>query len=678
MNPFGNPSTAWFQYSAPGFSGSTTPVSIGSGTNDVALSAPVSGFPQGMMYSYQIIRQNTNGTLYGNTETFDPGGTLTVTNLADNGPGTLRTLLGVASPAAIINFAPGLRGTVALTNNALNIIGNLTIVGPGPAALTISGTYAPCVFNALFAGTASISGLTISGGHVAGSNAPINMAESGESVSGGVIRNGGNLALSNCVISGNSAVGGKGSDSVSFGNDCGAGGAASGAAIRNSGNLTIVDCSLFGNTVISGAGGSGDDSDYFDHYVGHGGAGGTAAGAAIWNSGTATVINCIFATNSASGGTGGAGQGNTSGTPSAGGGGAGGSAFGAAIYNVGSVSIIGSTFVTNTAQGLPGGSGGYIGPAGVYTWAGGQGGYGGSGAGAAVYNGGTLSATNCSFVGNFGQSGCGGAGGNAGNGSYPGSGGNGGNGFGGAVETTGICSLVCCTIASNSVVASNGGIGGSSPQQTASNGANGQALGGGIHISTGGSVTLLNTIVAQDTGASPDASGTFTSQGHNLIGTTNGSSGWLASDLKGSITSPLNPLLGPLQNNGGPTLTAALLTGSPAIDAGDDAVLGPPASLTTDQRGYPRKSGQHVDIGAYEVQAVVFTPPSLNIAHLGTIILLFWPTNATGYGLQVNTNLNRVTWTQAPGTPARVAGQFQFVVTNSPGGCSAFYRLKTQ
>jgi len=48
----------------------------------------------------------------------------------------------------------------------------------------------------------------------------------------------------------------------------------------------------------------------------------------------------------------------------------------------------------------------------------------------------------------------------------------------------------------------------------------------------------------------------------------------------------------------------ALLAGSPAIDAGDDSVLGSPFSLTTDQRGtgFPRKSGLHVDIGAFEVQ----------------------------------------------------------------------------
>jgi hypothetical protein len=65
---------------------------------------------------------------------------------------------------------------------------------------------------------------------------------------------------------------------------------------------------------------------------------------------------------------------------------------------------------------------------------------------------------------------------------------------------------------------------------------------------------------------------------------------------------PLDPKLGPLQNNGGPTFTQALLAGSPAIDAGDDSVLGAPFNLTTDQRGpgFGRKVCAHVDAGAYE------------------------------------------------------------------------------
>ena len=59
----------------------------------------------------------------------------------------------------------------------------------------------------------------------------------------------------------------------------------------------------------------------------------------------------------------------------------------------------------------------------------------------------------------------------------------------------------------------------------------------------------------------------------------------------------LDPLLGPLAYNGGPTLTRALLPGSPALDRGSN-----PEGLTEDQRGYgsDRVVGAAADIGAYE------------------------------------------------------------------------------
>ena len=92
--------------------------------------------------------------------------------------------------------------------------------------------------------------------------------------------------------------------------------------------------------------------------------------------------------------------------------------------------------------------------------------------------------------------------------------------------------------------------------------------------------------------------GTIASQGNNLIGETDGSSGWVGSDLTGTIARPLDPLLAPLGNYGGPTQTMALLPGSPAIDAGNNALI--PAGITTDQRGLPRIVNSSVDIGAFE------------------------------------------------------------------------------
>ena len=78
----------------------------------------------------------------------------------------------------------------------------------------------------------------------------------------------------------------------------------------------------------------------------------------------------------------------------------------------------------------------------------------------------------------------------------------------------------------------------------------------------------------------------------------------MASDLTGTIAVPLDPMLGPLDSD----FVQPLLAGSPAIDAGDDAVLGAPNNLTTDQRGVPRKVATHVDIGAFEFEAAQAGP----------------------------------------------------------------------
>jgi hypothetical protein len=61
-----------------------------------------------------------------------------------------------------------------------------------------------------------------------------------------------------------------------------------------------------------------------------------------------------------------------------------------------------------------------------------------------------------------------------------------------------------------------------------------------------------------------------------------------------------DPLLGPLQDNGGPTWTMALGEGSAALDAADDAICAAPPVNNLDQRGFPRPWGAHCDIGAVE------------------------------------------------------------------------------
>jgi hypothetical protein len=125
-------------------------------------------------------------------------------------------------------------------------------------------------------------------------------------------------------------------------------------------------------------------------------------------------------------------------------------------------------------------------------------------------------------------------------------------------------------------------------------------VGGGI-FSDGSSETLTNTIVASNTGG--DISGTIETAGHSLVGDA-ASAGGIQNGVDGNVVG-VAPLLGPLRNNGGPTMTHALLAGSPAINAGNNCVLKENGcgythpALPTDQRGFPRFGT--VDIGAFEV-----------------------------------------------------------------------------
>jgi CSLREA domain-containing protein len=122
--------------------------------------------------------------------------------------------------------------------------------------------------------------------------------------------------------------------------------------------------------------------------------------------------------------------------------------------------------------------------------------------------------------------------------------------------------------------------------------------GGGI-FNAGGTAKLHSTILANNLSSKEcdvgDLGGFF-SDGYNLVGDDScGFSG--PGDIVG-----VDPKLGPLQDNGGLTFTHALVPGSPAIDAGDDA-----ACLATDQRGVTRPQGTACDIGAYEL---AICPPS--------------------------------------------------------------------
>jgi predicted outer membrane repeat protein len=169
-------------------------------------------------------------------------------------------------------------------------------------------------------------------------------------------------------------------------------------------------------------------------------------------------------------------------------------------------------------------------------------------------------------------------------------------------------SLTNCTVSGNSAAVEGGGVHATTLTllncTVAENSAH---TGGGVFHVVGGSALVRNTIVAQNLAqlSGPDASGAFTSQGHNLIGDVTGSTGLtdgVNGDRVGTASNPIDARLGALKKNGGPTRTHALLPGSPAIDRGDNASQSP-----TDQRGLARRedgdgNGRAVaDVGAFEL-----------------------------------------------------------------------------
>ncbi len=521
---------------------------------------------------------------------------------------------GSSSGSDTIDFS--VTGTINLTGALPDIPSDLTINGPGSIQLTVrrstAGLYR--IFN-ITSGIVGLSGLTIRDGQTMDSVAL------GD---GGGILNAGTTTLNDVVVTSNRTS----SNAL-----------ARGAGISNLGTLTMTNCSVTGNITASGP------------TPGQGGG--------IYNSGTLTMTNCLISGNTTGG--------NISGTGGTGGG----------IRNDGQMTLTGTTISNNvTGYGSPGSFGGQGG--GIYNATSTQaslvnctvsGNVTGSGPGASQGNGGGIASTGPLNIHNStvsGNQGLDGGGlyvvGNAtlvtnstitGNSSASGGGGiystgsltltncvvsdNTAGGQGGGVNNNnGILKLTNSTISGNSS-AEGGGIdsGGSSASLTLTNCTITRNLvasntGNGVASFSGSlSAVVRNTIVASNgaSGNGPDLGGDYTSRGHNLIGNPgasppiNGSTGFtngINGDQVGTPGSPLDPHLGPLANNGGPTMTHALLSSSTALDAGDDCVNegthcgdAKISQLSTDQRGvgFSRRvdgpdadSTSTVDIGAYEMQ----------------------------------------------------------------------------
>jgi predicted outer membrane repeat protein len=352
----------------------------------------------------------------------------------------------------------------------------------------------------------------------------------------------------------------------------------SGSGIINFGTLTLNKSIFFGDVSIYTEGtliandSTFSDNGYATAIVNAGTAGISndtfsansapfSHGGGIYNSGTLTVSNSTFLNNSARDGGGGicnlgtltvnnsAFSGNTTGSRNGGG-----------IYNSGTLTVSNTTFSNNSAS------------------------YGG-----AIYSEGssiartTLTVSSSTFFGNSAVH------------SSP----DGTMGYGGGIyNAEGMLTVNNSTFVGNSADAGGGGIfnvGALYSPATVSNSTfagNSAAVGGGIRQfggGGGGAAMLKNTIIANSpTGG--NCSGGITDGGGNLSYPDTTCPG-INSD----------PVLGTLRDNRGPTHTMALLSGSAALDAANDALCAAPPVNNLDQRGYPRPSGAHCDIGAYEL-----------------------------------------------------------------------------
>jgi len=188
---------------------------------------------------------------------------ITVTNLNDSGPGSLRQAIADVAPGDSINFA--VTGTITLTSGQLEVNTSTTILGPGPAKLAVDGNGVNTVFVIMPGNTVEIVSLTITNG----------FADAGTRNGGAIVNNFSTLTVSNCTITGNSAyaAGGgiynnayqSGSATLSVfattfsGNSAVSGAQYGGGAIFNqsyggSGMLTVSDCTFSDNTGFGGGG----------------------------------------------------------------------------------------------------------------------------------------------------------------------------------------------------------------------------------------------------------------------------------------------------------------------------------------------------------------------------------------------------------------------------------------
>jgi hypothetical protein len=259
-----------------------------------------------------------------------------VTSLNDDGSGSLRQDIALATPGSTITFDTSLRGTIQLYSNDLNIAKNLTIRGPGAGILSISSGKSGYVVHVLQGVTVTFSGLTFRDSRTSkgfidneGSLTLTNSSVSDNSalyrsIVGGIY-NTGTLTLANSIISGNAASYGSG------------GGIAVGGIYNNGGTLMVYNSTISGNMAQYGSGGGIDNDNGGSLTLTNSTISGNTAtdnGGGIDNDGSLTLTNSTISGNTATGN--GGGIDNTS---------------------TGSLTLTNSTISGNTATGIGGGIG---------------------------------------------------------------------------------------------------------------------------------------------------------------------------------------------------------------------------------------------------------------------------------------------------------------------------------